>query len=121
MCTSNRDHETNGRLHRHISAFCITMGKQLQHAEKDCIHKKNGSKTSKGLSVTRCGQCNKNQVKMLQQNVSNSKLKKMSECGNQCRNGGTQSVQSESYGTVSGQANENFYRTRVIYNSKVRP
>ena len=35
-----KDHETNGKLHRHICPFCLSIGKQLQHAEKDCIHKK---------------------------------------------------------------------------------
>ena len=50
MCASLKDHETNGKLHRHICAFCLSMGKQLQHAEKDCIHKKNGSKNEPGAA-----------------------------------------------------------------------
>ena len=50
MCASLKDHETNGKLHRHICAFCLSMGKQLQHAEKDCIHKKSSSKNEPGAA-----------------------------------------------------------------------
>ena len=50
ICSSGKDHETNGKLHRHICAFCLSMGKQLQHAEKDCIHKKGSSKNELGAA-----------------------------------------------------------------------
>ena len=39
-CSHSTDHETNGRLHRHICAHCLENGKQLNHSEKDCRAKK---------------------------------------------------------------------------------
>ena len=33
-CSFSRDHESNGHLHKHICAFCLTQGKQLGHSEK---------------------------------------------------------------------------------------
>ena len=47
-CSHSKDHETNGRLHRHICAHCLENGRQLNHSEKDCRAKKS-SKTSKKL------------------------------------------------------------------------
>ena len=38
-CTFPRDHETNGKLHRHICAFCLANGKHLNHSEKNCTNK----------------------------------------------------------------------------------
>ena len=35
-CTHIKDHETNGKLHKHICAFCLSVGKQLGYPEKDC-------------------------------------------------------------------------------------
>ena len=43
-CTHSRDHEFNGKLQKHICAFCLMGGKQLGHAEKDCIFKKQNPK-----------------------------------------------------------------------------
>ena len=36
-CQSPKDHEVNGRLHRHICAHCLNLGKYLNHPEKDCF------------------------------------------------------------------------------------
>ena len=36
VCTSSRDHESNGKWQRHICATCLDKGKVLNHAEKDC-------------------------------------------------------------------------------------
>ena len=38
-CSHSKDHESNGRLQKHIYAFCLTLGKQLNHSEKNCITK----------------------------------------------------------------------------------
>ena len=38
-CSFQKDHETNGRLHKHICAFCLANGKQLNHSEKNCTSK----------------------------------------------------------------------------------
>ena len=38
-CTHQRDHESNGKWHRHICMFCLSLGKQLPHAEKNCQNK----------------------------------------------------------------------------------
>ena len=43
-CTHNKDLETNGKLHKHICAFCLGIGKQLGHPEKDCLQKKSLAK-----------------------------------------------------------------------------
>ena len=40
-CTHQKDHEVNGRLNKHICAFCLTLGKQLNHSEKNCLTKQN--------------------------------------------------------------------------------
>ena len=43
-CAFGKDHESNGRLHRHICAFCLSQGKQLAHSEKKCQNKNNQTK-----------------------------------------------------------------------------
>ena len=43
-CAHNKEHKTNGKLHKHICAFCLGIGKQLGHPEKDCFHKKSIAK-----------------------------------------------------------------------------
>ena len=43
-CTHSKDHESNGKLQKHICMFCLSIGKQLGHPEKDCIQKKNVAK-----------------------------------------------------------------------------
>ena len=35
-CSYSRDHETGGKLQKHIGAFCLTQGRVSNHAEKDC-------------------------------------------------------------------------------------
>ena len=39
VCAHKKDHQVNGRLHRHICAFCLANGKQLNHSEKNCLAK----------------------------------------------------------------------------------
>ena len=36
-CTHTRDHKFNGKTQQHNCAYCLMGGKQLEHAEKDCI------------------------------------------------------------------------------------
>ena len=43
-CSFSKDHETNGQLHRHICAFCLSQGKQLGHSEKNCQNKNHQTK-----------------------------------------------------------------------------
>ena len=48
-CNFFRNHEVSGRLHRHICAYCLSQGRQLVHAEKDChFARKNGPKNDQG-------------------------------------------------------------------------
>ena len=35
-CTFYRDHEVNGKLHRHICAHCLSVGKIMNHSQKEC-------------------------------------------------------------------------------------
>ena len=53
-CSHQKDHEVNGRLNRHICAFCLTLGKQPSHSEKNCII--NSQKTTRQLLIFRMGQ-----------------------------------------------------------------
>ena len=43
-CTFSKDHEVNGKTHKHICSFCIGQGRFLGHAEKDCIFSKRHNK-----------------------------------------------------------------------------
>ena len=43
-CPYHKDHEVNGRVNRHICAFCLTLGKQLNHSAKNCNSKTNHPK-----------------------------------------------------------------------------
>ena len=49
-CTHTRDHEFNGKLQKHICAFCLMGGKQLGHAEKDCNFKKQNPKNDQAAA-----------------------------------------------------------------------
>ena len=40
MCSHSKDHENNGKNHRHICAYCISQGRILTHPEKDCLFAK---------------------------------------------------------------------------------
>ena len=52
-CTHQKDHEVNGRLNKHICAFCLTLGKQLNHSEKNCLTKQSSSKKFNLLLILR--------------------------------------------------------------------
>ena len=43
-CTHQKHREVNGMLNKHICAFCLTLGKQLNHSEKNCLVKNHSSK-----------------------------------------------------------------------------
>ena len=43
-CQYQKDHEYNGKLQRHVCAFCLSQGKTLGHPEKDCTFAKKVSK-----------------------------------------------------------------------------
>ena len=40
-CQFGKDHEVNGKTHKHICSYCLTQGRFLGHPEKDCQLKKN--------------------------------------------------------------------------------
>ena len=40
QCSHSKDHELAGKLHRHICAYCLSQGRILPHAEKECTTKK---------------------------------------------------------------------------------
>ena len=40
-CTHPHDHESNGKIHKHICSLCLVGGRQVGHPEKECPHKKN--------------------------------------------------------------------------------
>ena len=45
QCTFARDHESGGKMQKHICSFCLMQGRTLAHPEKDCVHaRKNQSK-----------------------------------------------------------------------------
>ena len=50
-CVFSKDHEVNGKLHRHICAHCLSQGKHLNHPEREChFSKKLGSKNELGAA-----------------------------------------------------------------------
>ena len=50
-CNFNKDHEVGGKLHRHICAYCLSQGRQLNHPEREChSSKKLGPKNDQGAA-----------------------------------------------------------------------
>ena len=49
-CNFNKDHEVGGKLHRHICAYCVSQGRQLNHPERECHSKKLGPKNDQGAA-----------------------------------------------------------------------
>ena len=45
-CTHSKDHESNGKLQKHICAFCFSIGKQLGHPKKIALKRKMWQKSS---------------------------------------------------------------------------
>ena len=43
-CSFAKEHEMNGKMHKHICSFCLYQGRFLGHAEKDCIFSKRNNK-----------------------------------------------------------------------------
>ena len=43
-CQYQKDHEYNGKLQRHVCAYCLSQGKTMGHAEKDCTFAKKNPK-----------------------------------------------------------------------------
>ena len=43
-CQYQKDHEYNGKLQRHVCAYCLSQGKTVGHAEKDCTFAKKNPK-----------------------------------------------------------------------------
>ena len=41
----------NGKVNRHICAFCLTLGKQLNHSEKNCNTKANNPKNEQAVTT----------------------------------------------------------------------
>ena len=42
-CVHNKDHEVNGKLQKHLCSFCLSQGRYLGHAKKDCIFSRKAS------------------------------------------------------------------------------
>ena len=40
ICSSTKDHEVQGKLHRHICAYCLSNGRHMSHPEKECYFSK---------------------------------------------------------------------------------
>ena len=55
-CSYNKDHEVNGKIHKHLCAFCLSQGRFLRHPEKDCILAKRAvQKTNEVLFFQKLG------------------------------------------------------------------
>ena len=61
ICSSNKDHEVQGELHKHICAHCLVNGRHMNHAEKNgyFVRKTVTQKTSKYLSKQSSAGCNR--------------------------------------------------------------
>ena len=46
-----KDHESNGKLHRHICANCLEKGRQFNHPEKDCLWSIKQSKNEQSAAL----------------------------------------------------------------------
>ena len=62
VCTHNRDHESNGKLQKHICAYCLMGGRQLAHPEKDCNFKKQSAKNEQSVSGESAADSSQNTV-----------------------------------------------------------
>ena len=49
-CPQTKDHEVNGRVHQHICAFCLSLGKQLGHSEENCLTKNHQAKNDQSAA-----------------------------------------------------------------------
>ena len=49
-CTYSCDHESNGKLQKHICSFCLTGRRQLAHPEKECTYEKQSSKNDQSAA-----------------------------------------------------------------------
>ena len=108
LCSHSKEHEMNGRTHKHICAFCLSNGRQLAHAEKElyvqkiCFKKRTDDCSSIGWSsqdVNVVGVVN---------NVNSSE-------------GKNQNLLVGQYKVRPGGFNAKVYRTKFVYNSKVSP
>ena len=52
VCTHSRDHESNGKLQKHICAYCLMGGRRLTHPEKDCNFKTQSAKNEQTQIVS---------------------------------------------------------------------
>ena len=50
-CVHSRDHESNGKIHKHVCSFCLAGGRQVGHPEKECPHKKSSKNEQAWLSA----------------------------------------------------------------------
>ena len=108
LCSHSKDHDTNGRTHKHICAFCLSNEKQLGHGEKDCTQKKAiAKKRYNGCSPVGCSSQEgltlsaKDCVKKYDSN--HCKVEK-------CENSGAPAM-----------GDDKTYRIRFFYNSNVVP
>ena len=53
-CSFSKEHETNEKLHKHICAYCLTLGKQLNHSEKNYFTKQQQLKNDSSLGWSSC-------------------------------------------------------------------
>ena len=45
-CQHQKDHEVNGKIHKHVCAFCLNSGRILAHSERDCTFAKKWGSSS---------------------------------------------------------------------------
>ena len=43
-CRFQKDHEVNGKIHRHICSYCLSQGRIMNHSEKECAFSRKVSK-----------------------------------------------------------------------------
>ena len=111
-CTHTRDHEFNGKLQKHICAFCLMGGIQLGHAEKDFQKFQEAKPQKRPSSCPSLGRdsCSSGSQYKVQVNPCKSSVK--ADTGHiferprkhECKN-----------------SNVKHYRTRFFYNSSVKP
>ena len=50
VCRFQKDHEVNGKTHRHICSYCLSQGRIMSHPEKECAFSKKVPKNEQGAA-----------------------------------------------------------------------
>ena len=108
--TYQKDHEVNGRLNKHICAFCFR--KTVKSLRKELFDKAELKKRAAGCQLLGWGSCNKIVTKLVLNNKFSNQTK--------VDRGSVNNVQGRQVGPTEV-IKSDVYRDRFVYNSGVKP